>query len=99
MNKEPKKHAELIHAWADGAEIQHRRNALCDWTYCAFPRWDDAGYFRIKPKTKKETRFIAVRPSTGDVHDTMYGNYKVLKGVKPNDTWQIIEIAVEVQDD
>lgn len=45
-----RKHAALIHAWADGAEIQIR---CCgdDWDDC-HPEWAEDCEYRIKPKTR-----------------------------------------------
>ena len=43
------KHADLIHAWAEGAEIQWKFNN--EWIDCD-PEWDDCEEYRIKPKTK-----------------------------------------------
>lgn len=48
----PHKHAELIKAWANGAEIEWRSNAVFSWVTCHSPMWDDAGEFRIKPEKK-----------------------------------------------
>ena len=42
-------HAELIHAWADGAEIE-----LCidgNWGHVIPPSWDETYAYRIKPET------------------------------------------------
>lgn len=46
-----RKHAALIHAWADGAEIQIR---CCgdDWDDCQTPEWAEDCEYRIKPKTR-----------------------------------------------
>lgn len=49
---EPKhKHADLIKAWADGAEVQYQK---CDgtWGRARTPAWELDYKFRIKPKTK-----------------------------------------------
>ncbi|HQT82056.1 MAG TPA: hypothetical protein PLQ34_07750 [Ferrovaceae bacterium] len=47
----PHKHAALIKAWADGAEIQYK-NAELEWK--DFPKgyvtWDERTEYRIKPK-------------------------------------------------
>lgn len=45
------KHADLIHAWADGAEIQYEA-ASGDWFSSSCPNWDEPTQYRIKPKTK-----------------------------------------------
>ncbi len=61
MNK-PHKHAALIKAWADGAEIEcklmHKHHT---WSYTAHPQWDCGNYtFRIKPEPTYE-------PNPGDL--------------------------------
>ena len=45
------KHAELIHAWADGAEIESKVNGY--WWGTNPPRWDLDYEYRIKPEEKK----------------------------------------------
>lgn len=47
MNK-PHKHAALIKAWADGAEIQFK-NAAGHWTDIKEPTWVNEAEYRIKP--------------------------------------------------
>lgn len=46
----PHKHAELIKAWADGAEIQYRLSPEEEWKYMESPLWWDCNEYRIKPK-------------------------------------------------
>jgi hypothetical protein len=48
------KHADLIHAWAEGAEIQilNKRDGL--WHVIAWPDWDDCCEYRIKPEKKPD---------------------------------------------
>lgn len=50
----PHKHAELIHAWADGATIETR--SFGSWRVVNTPSWSTDKYYRIKPKklSKKE---------------------------------------------
>lgn len=45
------KHADLIHAWAEGAEIQLRKN-FGDWIdlHNNVPSWNSDYEYRIKPK-------------------------------------------------
>jgi hypothetical protein len=49
------KHADLIHAWADGAEIQRKSLAKNDETWFDEdePRWFEEAEYRIKPEEKK----------------------------------------------
>ena len=42
------KHADLIHAWADGAQIE--RKIYSEWLICIKPDWDVLGEYRIKPQ-------------------------------------------------
>jgi hypothetical protein len=46
------KHAELIKAWADGAQIQ-RQNSIGKWVNEAHPVWLDDNNYRIKPEEKQ----------------------------------------------
>ena len=43
------KHAELIKAWADGAEIESFSPLAKEWKYVPFPRWAVNTCYRIKP--------------------------------------------------
>lgn len=72
------KHADLIHAWADGAEIQWKD---CDkWIDC-YPKWLNGHEYRIKPKTKT----IRFR----NYLDRFFGTVKVVRSGVPSDlgTW------------
>lgn len=47
----PHKHAEVIKAWADGAEIEYED---CGWHDCTeSPVWDEETEYRIKPAAPK----------------------------------------------
>ena len=47
------KHADLIHAWADGAVIEARAHDT-DWFISEQPHWDSNVWeYRIKPEEKK----------------------------------------------
>ena len=47
------KHADLIHAWADGAEIEYK-NALNVWMEVDSPDWSSWVEYRIKPEEKPD---------------------------------------------
>ena len=47
------KHADLIHAWADGAEIEYK-NALNVWMEVDSPDWSSWVEYRIKPEHKPD---------------------------------------------
>ena len=44
------KHADLIHAWADGARIEYLDKQNGVWEETTSPWWDEAATYRIKPK-------------------------------------------------
>lgn len=48
--KTPRKHAELIKAWADGAEIEFYSSSNECWIGSARPDWLDSYEYRVKPE-------------------------------------------------
>ena len=55
-----RKHAELIHAWADGAEIQFRVGQYSEWRDCLdIPAWKLYLEYRIKPAPKPDDVYYA----------------------------------------
>lgn len=52
------KHADLIHAWAEGAEIQYNVGDGCGWhdyeAASTAPSWDECCQYRIKPEPKPD---------------------------------------------
>jgi len=56
MNK-PHKHAALIKAWADGAEIQYREHGDVPWKDTE-PAWVIRYQYRIKPGTIKYRTYL-----------------------------------------
>jgi hypothetical protein len=48
----PRKHAELIKAWADGAEIQVLECGY--WHDCPAPVWNEKIVYRLKPVPKAD---------------------------------------------
>ena len=44
------KHAELIKAWADGAEIQIFSKLFKEWQFISEPDWNKDYQYRIKPE-------------------------------------------------
>lgn len=74
----PHKHAELIKAWADGAEIQELFDGT--WRNTFYPRWHDTtGYFRIKPTSKPDR--VEIRELT---YDTRYQHLEADVSDTPN---------------
>ena len=52
MTKKPHKHAEAIHAYADGAEIQIFDESDNCWVNMDYPTWLTSKKYRIKPEDK-----------------------------------------------
>jgi hypothetical protein len=49
------KHADLIHAWADGAQIQYfYHGEWVDWESYTSPSWGKTIEYRIKPDPKPD---------------------------------------------
>ncbi len=56
----PHKHAALIKAWADGAQIE-RKQQSGDWMIVARPSWLEEFEFRIKPEPNPDVvRYVHV---------------------------------------
>lgn len=61
----PRKHAELIKAWADGAEIQYWEKCAKVWlTIAGEPCWYDDHKYRIKPEPKPDVVRYAITTDT-----------------------------------
>lgn len=59
--KTPHKHADLIKAWADGAEIQFRYNVNIPWADAVGPQWwEHDCEFRLKPEPKPDVVYYGV---------------------------------------
>ena len=91
QNPKRHKHADLIHAWAEGATIQfQKKDKSWDDVFMNFPNWDDAEIYRIKPKTK----IIRFRSYL----DRYFGTVKVARSGVPSDLgkwlgdWQEFEV-------
>ena len=65
------KHADLIHAWADGAEIECYVEDLAIWMFTEEPSWNLKLKYRIKPEPKPDivhrTRIVIFEPYTHGV--------------------------------
>jgi len=63
------KHADLIHAWADGAEIEHFAEFYKLWEPASTPTWDVNWRYRIKPVPKPDVvRYYAVNLLRSLIH-------------------------------
>lgn len=68
------KHADFIHAWADGAEIEFK-DFTGLWIETTEPSWRDETEYRIKPKTRKAyvRVFVSVNPDGGQYTSSCHG--------------------------
>ena len=84
--KQPHKHAELIKAWADGADIQVRvtKPHITDrWMDCDHPAFVPDLEYRIKPEPKPDVvRWVYGRKNMG--YDTFENACDEVSDVKPN---------------
>ena len=92
--KKPHKHAELIKAWADGAEIEYYDNRPKEhrWISCGeyTPSWDSRIEFRIKPESKPDiVRFCWVTPGIGEPNPVDFENPPNLKITLDGETKKI----------
>ena len=65
---QPRAHAALIHAWADGAEIEIYDQMHREWGTQQEPAWRPDQKYRIKPPplTNEENAFVKSCKSVGD---------------------------------
>lgn len=76
------KHADAIHAWADGAEIQVK-NLNGEWMNTPDPCWTDSVEYRIKPKIVKREGWVNIyRAHGGGDSRIAYGVYSTEEEVK-----------------
>lgn len=87
----PHKHAELIKAWADGAEIQEyirpiSSNWEFEWTDNPNPTWERDNEYRIKPREFEEGAFYPVLDELGDKDMACYsyGNFYLTGETEPS---------------
>ena len=55
----PHKHAEVIKAWVDGAEIEWREDEWSSWRYESYPTWEAYLQYRVKPDVKPDVQVYA----------------------------------------
>lgn len=78
--KKPHVHADLIHAWADGAEVQYWEQG--EWHDCNRPSWFPDIEYRIKPE---ETDVEKYGIEAGDVwYIPYFKKYHTLRSVDTN---------------
>lgn len=65
--KTPHKHAEFIHAWANGEEIEFFNDGLQKWDFSCNPNWYADCKYRIKPEREY--------PKTSMTHEALRNVY------------------------
>lgn len=64
----PHKHADVIKAWADGAQIQFRSEYSNGWEDCIHdPIWYDDTKYRVKPDVKYRVGVIKHHTTGGEI--------------------------------
>jgi len=79
MNK-PHKHAEVIKAWADGAEIETFMYTTEEWRKTEEPLWLEDRQYRIKPQPvikKMYMHYDAIEQRVHDNHDQVWDGMQV----------------------
>ena len=90
-NPKRHKHADLIIAWVNGAEIEYKNHYDGKWYYDSAPDWEPTEEYRIKstkPADITKDRFVELNPclenayNNPNVRYTFDGETKALKGVE-----------------
>ena len=72
------KHADLIHAWADGAQIQWKDRDE-QWHDMGEPLWSEKHEYRIKPEPKPDmVRYFVLDQQSGDLLQNPYHNVRAI---------------------
>ena len=73
------KHAELIKAWADGAQIQIRDDLDDIWLDTNSPSWVAEYQYRIKQEPKPDmVRYFVLDQQSGDLLQNPYHNVRAI---------------------
>lgn len=76
MKRKPHKHAELIKAWADGAEIEFFDRCSERWLPASNLSWGEFFQYRIKP----EPKYV---PFTWEDREQLRGKWVKRQGIGP----------------
>ncbi len=98
----PHKHAALIHAWADGAEIEFLDCDESKWLRCSRPGWDPDTEYRIKPQIEKRRYRVALfvndgKASTDTADGKEIANLFEIRGDFHSWLTDWVEYEIEVQ--
>ena len=61
--RSPRKHADVIKAWADGAEVEYRAitKEPQKWSTSSLPTWSSQMEYRVKPKVVRYRLYLVNR--------------------------------------
>jgi hypothetical protein len=76
----PHKHAELIKAWADGAEIEFWNEYGGQWIAKTHPSWHCDYIYRIKPEPKPDVESYLI-----DLKNGKYAEYDTVRCLQEGD--------------
>ena len=78
--KTPHKHAELIKAWADGADIEHQHYVGDSWADSHNPGWFDNVLYRLRTTPKPDVlKYVVVHPGGAGILSKCQCKYDNLK--------------------
>jgi len=66
------KHADVIIAWANGAEVEYWNESLREWRVHDWPRWYEHLIYRIKAKRVKKEGWVNVYPDKYENYEVRY---------------------------
>jgi len=92
----PLKHAALIHAWADGAEIEQFDDALGKWVSRTwYEVWHPDRIYRVKPTPKPDlTRYTCVATRGSDAFSSRQFSLDNLKLTFDGETGKLIKAEI-----
>lgn len=99
MGTKKHKHAELIHKWAEGAEIQYTRGGDT-WLDIEEPAWNPAIKYRAKPKALKRVvvaRMGRVPPNSTFSMKAEYSNHAGFMFTNTTHEEVSVEVSVMVE--
>ena len=87
----PHKHAEVIKAWADGAQIELRSGDGCPWAVISDPSWAQQLEYRIAPPQPKSYGQVLYEAYIGNNGSDWRGLTSSLRA--QHDAWAAAVIA------
>ena len=93
----PHKHAELIKAWADGAQIERYFEATDEWVHHKTPAWSESSVYRVKPKVKWTPEYTLVASEYLNDNQS-YSDYNDISADVRN-YWKLIKFIEDFETD